>query len=225
MLKKFHELTDCPVIVNTSFNLSWEPIVLTPREAYHTFMQSAMDVLVLEDFVLYKGEQPLGVTPWASVDGERSEPGMTRPLGADVLGAEPAAFDLRTRALAIPRSTPWADPTSGAPLVVTQERAFNPVTGAFYPVEEGIPRLYVPTDSPESNGRDVTELVKQFYESTPFPTTTTSTTCVRFCGYEGLVAKDEVSPYEGGPTRRWLKVKQKNWTVEGDGWRRRFATR
>jgi ATP-dependent DNA ligase len=39
-------------------------------------------------------------------------------------------------------------------------------------------------------------------------------------GYEGYVAKDEASPYEGGPTRRWLKVKQKDWTVTEDGWRR-----
>jgi bifunctional non-homologous end joining protein LigD len=41
-------------------------------------------------------------------------------------------------------------------------------------------------------------------------------------GYEGFVAKDDASPYEGGPTRRWLKVKQKNWTVEEDRWRRRI---
>jgi ATP-dependent DNA ligase len=34
--------------------------------------------------------------------------------------------------------------------------------------------------------------------------------------YEGLVAKDETSLYEAGPTRRWLKVKQKGWTVEED---------
>ena len=38
--------------------------------------------------------------------------------------------------------------------------------------------------------------------------------------YEGLVAKDETSLYEAGPTRRWLKVKQKGWTVEEDRWRR-----
>jgi len=41
-------------------------------------------------------------------------------------------------------------------------------------------------------------------------------------GYEGYVAKDEASAYEGGPTRRWLKVKQPNWTVEDDRWRRRL---
>jgi len=36
-------------------------------------------------------------------------------------------------------------------------------------------------------------------------------------GYEGYVAKDEASPYEGGPTRRWLKVKGKDRTVAEDG--------
>jgi hypothetical protein len=44
-------------------------------------------------------------------------------------------------------------------------------------------------------------------------------------GFEGYVAKDEASVYEGGPTRRWLKVKQKDWTVEEDGWRRRILQR
>jgi ATP-dependent DNA ligase len=43
-------------------------------------------------------------------------------------------------------------------------------------------------------------------------------------GYEGLVAKDEASLYEAGPTRRWLKVKQKGWTDAEDGWRRRIST-
>jgi bifunctional non-homologous end joining protein LigD len=42
-------------------------------------------------------------------------------------------------------------------------------------------------------------------------------------GYEGYVAKDERSAYEGRPTRRWLKVKVPSWTVEGDGWQRRVS--
>jgi len=41
--------------------------------------------------------------------------------------------------------------------------------------------------------------------------------------YEGYVAKDEASVYEGGRTRRWLKVKQKDWTVEEDHWQRRIS--
>jgi ATP-dependent DNA ligase len=39
-------------------------------------------------------------------------------------------------------------------------------------------------------------------------------------GYEGYVAKDERSPYEGGPTRRWLKVEQGGWTASEDRWKR-----
>ena len=42
-------------------------------------------------------------------------------------------------------------------------------------------------------------------------------------GYEGLVAKDSASTYEGGRTIRWLKVKQRGWTVEEDRWRRRIS--
>jgi ATP-dependent DNA ligase len=42
-------------------------------------------------------------------------------------------------------------------------------------------------------------------------------------GYEGFVAKDDTSPYEAGPTRRWLKVKQREWTVEEDRWKRRIS--
>ena len=41
-------------------------------------------------------------------------------------------------------------------------------------------------------------------------------------GYEGYVAKDEATAYEGGATRRWLKVKQKGWTLEEDRWQRRI---
>jgi len=42
-------------------------------------------------------------------------------------------------------------------------------------------------------------------------------------GYEGLVAKDEASAYEGGPTLRWLKIKQKDSTLAEDRWQRRIG--
>jgi hypothetical protein len=58
LMHAFHGKTGCPVIVNTSFNLSWEPIVESPQQAYNTFLQSNMDVLVLEDYVLHKADQP-----------------------------------------------------------------------------------------------------------------------------------------------------------------------
>ena len=52
------EKTGCPVIINTSFNVRGEPIVCTPQDAYHCFMGTHMDVLVLEDYVLLKADQP-----------------------------------------------------------------------------------------------------------------------------------------------------------------------
>jgi carbamoyltransferase len=54
LLKAFYELTGCPILVNTSFNVRGEPIVCTPQDAYRCFMATDMDVLVLEDFVLHK---------------------------------------------------------------------------------------------------------------------------------------------------------------------------
>jgi carbamoyltransferase len=58
LLRAFHDLTGCPVLVNTSFNVRGEPIVCTPEEALRCFGATEMDALVLEDFVLDK--QALG---------------------------------------------------------------------------------------------------------------------------------------------------------------------
>lgn len=57
LLKKFKDLTGCPVIVNTSFNIRGEPIVCTPQDAYNCFMGTELDVLVLENVILYKRDQ------------------------------------------------------------------------------------------------------------------------------------------------------------------------
>ena len=57
IISAFHRQTGCPVIVNTSFNVRGEPIVGTPEDAYRCFMRTHMDVLVLENFILEKGEQ------------------------------------------------------------------------------------------------------------------------------------------------------------------------
>ena len=54
LLNAFYELTGCPILVNTSFNVRGEPIVCTPQDAYRCFMATDMDVLVLEDLVLHK---------------------------------------------------------------------------------------------------------------------------------------------------------------------------
>lgn len=57
LLKAFNAATGCPVLVNTSFNVRGEPIVCTPEDAYRCFMRTEMDVLVLENCVLFKTEQ------------------------------------------------------------------------------------------------------------------------------------------------------------------------
>ncbi len=58
LIQRFEQQTGCPLIINTSFNIRGEPIVCTPEDAYRCFMGCNMDVLVLEDFVLLKSEQP-----------------------------------------------------------------------------------------------------------------------------------------------------------------------
>ncbi len=60
LLRAFEARTGCPLLINTSFNVRGEPIVCTPHDAYHCFMATNMDVLVMEDFVLLKEEQPAG---------------------------------------------------------------------------------------------------------------------------------------------------------------------
>jgi carbamoyltransferase len=58
LIERFAARTGCAVLVNTSFNVRGEPIVCTPEDAYRCFMRTEMDVLVLEDFVLAKTDQP-----------------------------------------------------------------------------------------------------------------------------------------------------------------------
>ncbi|MEX2111874.1 MAG: carbamoyltransferase [Pirellulales bacterium] len=58
VLRAFHATTGCPVLVNTSFNVRGEPIVCTPHDAYRCFMRTDMDLLVLEDRLIWKSEQP-----------------------------------------------------------------------------------------------------------------------------------------------------------------------
>ncbi|MHC4985756.1 MAG: carbamoyltransferase family protein [Planctomycetota bacterium] len=58
ILKAFEALTDTGVLINTSFNIRGEPIVCTPQDAYRCFMFTDMDVLVLEDCLCLKDNQP-----------------------------------------------------------------------------------------------------------------------------------------------------------------------
>jgi len=69
IILEFEKLTGCAVVVNTSFNVRGEPIVCTPEDAYRCFMRTEIDVLVIEDYILFKEEQP----PWREKGDWRSE--------------------------------------------------------------------------------------------------------------------------------------------------------
>lgn len=58
LLKAFERETGCGMLVNTSFNVRGEPIVCTPRDAYRCFMRTEMDLLVMEDALIWRQEQP-----------------------------------------------------------------------------------------------------------------------------------------------------------------------
>jgi carbamoyltransferase len=59
LLEAFWHKTGCPTVINTSFNLGWDPIVSTPEDAYATFMSSNIDVLSLGNHVVTKRDQPV----------------------------------------------------------------------------------------------------------------------------------------------------------------------
>ena len=69
LLSAFKSLTNCPVIVNTSFNVRGEPIVNTPEDAYRCFMRTEMDYLVIGNFLFKKEDQP----EWKSTDNWKEE--------------------------------------------------------------------------------------------------------------------------------------------------------
>ena len=57
LLSEFKKITNCPVLVNTSFNVRGEPIVCSIEDAFNCFMGTNLDILVIEDFILNKNQQ------------------------------------------------------------------------------------------------------------------------------------------------------------------------
>ena len=57
LISEFFKITKCPILVNTSFNVRGEPIVCTIEDAYKCFMGTNLDILVCENFILYKENQ------------------------------------------------------------------------------------------------------------------------------------------------------------------------
>ena len=57
LISKFNDLTGCPLVVNTSFNVRGEPIVCNPEDAFKCFMGTDLDVLAIGNYLLFKEEQ------------------------------------------------------------------------------------------------------------------------------------------------------------------------
>jgi carbamoyltransferase len=138
VLDAFYRKTGCPIIVNTSFNLGWDPIVCAPQEAYSTFMASDVDVLCMGHFVLTKSKQRAYVAP-------DSAPRADAQL-ADV----------------------WCSPNAQGELRAEHDHVACTKSGQTFSIADGIPQMFWPHDSIASS-TDVTEIVKAFYEDTPFP--------------------------------------------------------
>jgi SAM-dependent methyltransferase len=105
------------VLVNTSFNLGWDPIVCTPEEAYATFMASDIDVLCMGPFVITKTAQP-----------------------ASIQAARGAGMEPWEQALRCPCGCGGGLRQNGASLVSTE-------CGRQFPIADGIPQLFWPHDS------------------------------------------------------------------------------
>jgi SAM-dependent methyltransferase len=127
-------------LVNTSFNLSWEPIVRDPGEAYRSFMQSNIDVLVLENAVLLKQSQRARVEQ--------------RRVALDGYEVDPALQEL------------WQCPACESELELDSDSARCRQCAASFRREDGIWQLFWPHSA---MGADVTSRVKDFYEENPFP--------------------------------------------------------
>ena len=61
LISRFYKKKNCPVLINTSFNVRGEPIVNTPTDAFNCFMGTELDYLVIGDCILDKAKQNLNL--------------------------------------------------------------------------------------------------------------------------------------------------------------------
>lgn len=114
LMEAFYERTGCPVLVNTSFNLGWDPIVNTPKNAYDTFMASDIDVLCLGHYLLTKPAQKASVEGTSDDDRDQLVAGLL------------------------------ANPATGEELVIENGKATDETNGQTFERSEGIWRMYWP---------------------------------------------------------------------------------
>jgi carbamoyltransferase len=74
LLKRFGEQAPAPMLLNTSFNLFGEPLVLTPRDAMRSYFASGLDALIIDMFVLSKAVMPTGNLPASSSNDAQLAP-------------------------------------------------------------------------------------------------------------------------------------------------------
>ena len=86
LLEEFHARSGCPLVLNTSLNVRGEPIVCTPPDAYRCFMETGMDVLVMEHCVVMKSQQPAQAAGdmHTAVRGPESRRSITAPKSSIV---------------------------------------------------------------------------------------------------------------------------------------------
>jgi len=72
LLEAFYHKTGCPVMINTSLNLGWDPIVCSPQDAYETFMSSDIDVLCMGHYTLTKSAQAANIQTSTDKSGKES---------------------------------------------------------------------------------------------------------------------------------------------------------
>ncbi len=85
LLRSFFQLTGCPLLVNTSFNLRGEPIVLSPRDAWECFCRSELDALVIGNMVVERNTNPpVSMPSFASpaIHSPKTKPTQSRLLVA-----------------------------------------------------------------------------------------------------------------------------------------------
>jgi carbamoyltransferase len=78
LLKRFGEQAPAPMLLNTSFNLFGEPLVLTPRDAMRSYFGSGLDALIIDAFVLSKATMPSGNSPPSSTSDHSQLSPMAR---------------------------------------------------------------------------------------------------------------------------------------------------
>jgi SAM-dependent methyltransferase len=122
LIEAFYRKTGCPVVVNTSFNLGWDPIVHTPKDAYDTFMSCDIDVLVLGHFVLTKPAQ----ASWVPAEARGESDAIVREL--------------------------WHSPCCHAGLAAENSHVSCEKCGRNFPVEDGVPLLFWPHEGHSDPG-------------------------------------------------------------------------